>query len=89
MNIPKSSIFSNNYLFKVGGTIYPVAIKYDPLFGDAFWNSSKVIIIPFQETFDCFTKNRLSSKIMYDCLCILARNGYVYLSHDDIMGYSL
>ena len=50
MNIPKSSIFSNNYLFKVGGTIYPVAIKYDPLFGDAFWNSSKVYIIPFQET---------------------------------------
>lgn len=27
--------------FEVGGTIYPVAIKYDPLFGDAFWNSSK------------------------------------------------
>jgi len=27
--------------FEVGGIIYPVAIKYDPLFGDAFWNSSK------------------------------------------------
>lgn len=27
--------------FEVGGKIYPVAIKYDPLFGDAFWNSSK------------------------------------------------
>ncbi|XP_071745951.1 glycerol-3-phosphate acyltransferase 3 isoform X3 [Lepeophtheirus salmonis] len=27
--------------FEVGGQIYPVAIKYDPLFGDAFWNSSK------------------------------------------------
>lgn len=27
--------------FEVGGTIYPVAIKYDPIFGDAFWNSSK------------------------------------------------
>ena len=27
--------------FEVGGTIYPVAIKYDPKFGDAFWNSSK------------------------------------------------
>ncbi|VDP06239.1 unnamed protein product [Soboliphyme baturini] len=27
--------------FEVGGTIYPVAIKYDPRFGDAFWNSSK------------------------------------------------
>ena len=27
--------------FEVGGTIYPVAIKYDPIFGDAFWNSSQ------------------------------------------------
>jgi len=27
--------------FEVGGTIYPVAIKYDPIFGDAFWNSSE------------------------------------------------
>ncbi|MEE6460056.1 hypothetical protein FKM82_000845 [Ascaphus truei] len=27
--------------FEMGGTIYPVAIKYDPQFGDAFWNSSK------------------------------------------------
>lgn len=27
--------------FEVGGIIYPVAIKYDPRFGDPFWNSSK------------------------------------------------
>nr|XP_020449288.1 glycerol-3-phosphate acyltransferase 3-like [Monopterus albus]XP_020449289.1 glycerol-3-phosphate acyltransferase 3-like [Monopterus albus] len=27
--------------FEIGTTIYPVAIKYDPKFGDAFWNSSK------------------------------------------------
>ncbi|XP_070503039.1 glycerol-3-phosphate acyltransferase 3-like isoform X2 [Chironomus tepperi] len=27
--------------FEVGGVIYPVAIKYDARFGDAFWNSSK------------------------------------------------
>jgi len=27
--------------FEVGGTIYPVAIKYDPIFGNAFWNSGK------------------------------------------------
>ncbi|MGH0180230.1 UNVERIFIED_CONTAM: hypothetical protein FKN15_007050 [Acipenser sinensis] len=27
--------------FEIGGTIYPVAIKYDPRFGDAFWNSAK------------------------------------------------
>lgn len=26
--------------FEVGGTIYPVAIKYDPRFADPFWNSS-------------------------------------------------
>lgn len=24
---------------------YPVAVKYDPKFGDAFWNSSKVSMI--------------------------------------------
>ncbi|XP_073963952.1 glycerol-3-phosphate acyltransferase 4 isoform X1 [Choristoneura fumiferana] len=27
--------------FEVGGLIYPVAIKYDPRFGEAFWNSSR------------------------------------------------
>ncbi|XP_062912879.1 glycerol-3-phosphate acyltransferase 4 [Mobula hypostoma] len=27
--------------FEIGATVYPVAIKYDPLFGEAFWNSSK------------------------------------------------
>jgi len=27
--------------FEVGGTIYPVAIKYDSRFADPFWNSSK------------------------------------------------
>jgi len=27
--------------FEVGGTIYPVAIKYDPTFGNPFWNSMK------------------------------------------------
>jgi len=27
--------------FEVGGVIYPAAIKYDPKFGDAFWNSSQ------------------------------------------------
>ena len=32
---------------KVGGVIYPVAIKYDPKFGDAFWNSSEVIVLIF------------------------------------------
>uniref|UniRef100_A0A8C5HXG9 Phospholipid/glycerol acyltransferase domain-containing protein n=1 Tax=Gouania willdenowi TaxID=441366 RepID=A0A8C5HXG9_GOUWI len=27
--------------FEIRATVYPVAIKYDPRFGDAFWNSSK------------------------------------------------
>ncbi|CAH1258363.1 GPAT4 [Branchiostoma lanceolatum] len=33
--------------FEVGGTIYPVAIKYDARFGDAFWNSSKYNMIQY------------------------------------------
>ncbi|KAK8749949.1 hypothetical protein OTU49_015143 [Cherax quadricarinatus] len=33
--------------FEVGGIIYPVAIKYDPRFGDAFWNSSKDSMVSY------------------------------------------
>ncbi|XP_069486495.1 glycerol-3-phosphate acyltransferase 3 isoform X1 [Ambystoma mexicanum] len=33
--------------FEIGGTIYPVAIKYDPQFGDAFWNSSKYSMVEY------------------------------------------
>uniref|UniRef100_A0A3B3ZLL6 Phospholipid/glycerol acyltransferase domain-containing protein n=1 Tax=Periophthalmus magnuspinnatus TaxID=409849 RepID=A0A3B3ZLL6_9GOBI len=33
--------------FEVDCTIYPVAIKYDPRFGDAFWNSSKFGIVSY------------------------------------------
>ncbi|XP_041055718.1 glycerol-3-phosphate acyltransferase 3 isoform X2 [Carcharodon carcharias] len=33
--------------FEIGGTIYPVAIKYDPQFGDAFWNSSKYGMVSY------------------------------------------
>ncbi|XP_044002691.1 glycerol-3-phosphate acyltransferase 3 isoform X3 [Aphidius gifuensis] len=33
--------------FEVGGVIYPVAIKYDPRFGDAFWNSSRYSMIHY------------------------------------------
>ncbi|XP_045581785.1 glycerol-3-phosphate acyltransferase 3 isoform X2 [Procambarus clarkii] len=33
--------------FEVGGVIYPVAIKYDPRFGDAFWNSSKDSMVSY------------------------------------------
>ncbi|KAF6035484.1 hypothetical protein EB796_006202 [Bugula neritina] len=31
--------------FEVGGTIYPVAIKYDSRFADCFWNSSKYTML--------------------------------------------
>ncbi|KAF5302635.1 hypothetical protein FQR65_LT08476 [Abscondita terminalis] len=33
--------------FEVGSIIYPVAIKYDPKFGDAFWNSSKYSMMQY------------------------------------------
>ncbi|XP_041956441.1 glycerol-3-phosphate acyltransferase 3-like [Alosa sapidissima] len=33
--------------FEIGGTVYPVAIKYDPQFGDAFWNSSKYNMVSY------------------------------------------
>lgn len=33
--------------FEYGGTIYPVAIKYDPRFGDAFWNSAKYNMVSY------------------------------------------
>jgi len=33
--------------FEVGGAIFPVAIKYDPKFGEAFWNSSKYSMLTY------------------------------------------
>jgi len=33
--------------FEIPTTIYPVAIKYNPWFGDAFWNSSKHSMIQY------------------------------------------
>ncbi|XP_077865505.1 glycerol-3-phosphate acyltransferase 4-like [Saccoglossus kowalevskii] len=33
--------------FEINATIYPVAIKYDPRFGDAFWNSSKFSLLEY------------------------------------------
>jgi glycerol-3-phosphate O-acyltransferase 3/4 len=33
--------------FEVGGIIYPVAIKYDPRFGDPFWNSSEFSMLQY------------------------------------------
>ncbi|XP_018330088.1 glycerol-3-phosphate acyltransferase 4 [Agrilus planipennis] len=33
--------------FEVDTVIYPVAIKYDPRFGDAFWNSSRYSMLQY------------------------------------------
>uniref|UniRef100_A0A3B4ZS48 Glycerol-3-phosphate acyltransferase 4-like n=1 Tax=Stegastes partitus TaxID=144197 RepID=A0A3B4ZS48_9TELE len=33
--------------FEIDCTVYPVAIKYDPRFGDAFWNSSKFGMVSY------------------------------------------
>ncbi|KAJ8970806.1 hypothetical protein NQ314_001019 [Rhamnusium bicolor] len=33
--------------FEVGSIIYPVAIKYDPRFGDAFWNSNRYSMLQY------------------------------------------
>ncbi|XP_054468652.1 glycerol-3-phosphate acyltransferase 3 [Anoplopoma fimbria] len=33
--------------FEIGGTIYPVTIKYDARFSDAFWNSSKYNMVSY------------------------------------------
>uniref|UniRef100_A0A0A9Y043 Glycerol-3-phosphate acyltransferase 4 n=2 Tax=Lygus hesperus TaxID=30085 RepID=A0A0A9Y043_LYGHE len=33
--------------FETGSVIYPVAIKYDPKFGDAFWNSSRYSMMQY------------------------------------------
>ncbi|XP_077991920.1 glycerol-3-phosphate acyltransferase 4-like [Glandiceps talaboti] len=33
--------------FEIGTTIYPIAIKYDARFGDAFWNSSKYSLLEY------------------------------------------
>ncbi|KAF2894852.1 hypothetical protein ILUMI_11322 [Ignelater luminosus] len=33
--------------FEVDSVIYPVAIKYDPKFGDAFWNSSRYSMMQY------------------------------------------
>ncbi|XP_063050330.1 glycerol-3-phosphate acyltransferase 4-like [Engraulis encrasicolus] len=33
--------------FEIASTVYPVAIKYDPRFGDAFWNSSKFGMVSY------------------------------------------
>ncbi|XP_037609258.1 LOW QUALITY PROTEIN: glycerol-3-phosphate acyltransferase 3 [Sebastes umbrosus] len=33
--------------FEIGGTIYPVTIKYDARFGDAFWNSGKYNMVSY------------------------------------------
>jgi len=64
--------------FEVGGTIFPVAIKYDPKFGDAFWDSSKYgerisLIVPPFHTF----------------IALFARYARLHLHDDDLVGHRL
>uniref|UniRef100_A0A672UG06 Phospholipid/glycerol acyltransferase domain-containing protein n=1 Tax=Strigops habroptila TaxID=2489341 RepID=A0A672UG06_STRHB len=49
--------------FEVGGTIHPVAIKYDPRFGDAFWNSTKHSIVTY--IFNMFTSWAIVCNVWY------------------------
>ena len=61
--------------FEVGGTIYPVAIKYDPIFGDAFWNSSEngmASYIYLMMTSWAIGKNRflLESRILLNAIVV-------------------
>ncbi|KAF0992938.1 hypothetical protein HZS_2490 [Henneguya salminicola] len=44
--------------FEVCDTVHPVAIKYNPMFGDAFWNSSK-------ESYGWYMINMASSWFVY------------------------
>ncbi|XP_032042076.1 glycerol-3-phosphate acyltransferase 3-like [Aythya fuligula] len=49
--------------FEVGGTIHPVAIKYDPRFGDAFWNSTKYSMMTY--TFNVMTSWAIVCNVWY------------------------
>ncbi|XP_060086035.1 glycerol-3-phosphate acyltransferase 3-like [Ylistrum balloti] len=49
--------------FEVGSTIYPVAIKYDPRFGDAFWDSSKMGML--SHVFQILTSWALVADVWY------------------------
>ena len=52
----------------MGGVIYPVAIKYDPKFGDAFWNSSEVNM-------------RIVKKYRYENLTIKKKLTYTHIPY--------
>ncbi|XP_040525206.1 glycerol-3-phosphate acyltransferase 3 isoform X2 [Gallus gallus] len=49
--------------FEVGGTIHPVAIKYDPRFGDAFWNSTKYSMMTY--SFNVLTSWAIVCNVWY------------------------
>ena len=57
--------------FEVGAPIYPVAIKYDPLFGDAFWNSSEQSLLRYCLMLMVLrsTALHLSSMLVARCAC--------------------
>uniref|UniRef100_A0A8C3LC36 Phospholipid/glycerol acyltransferase domain-containing protein n=1 Tax=Chrysolophus pictus TaxID=9089 RepID=A0A8C3LC36_CHRPC len=49
--------------FEVGGIIHPVAIKYDPRFGDAFWNSTKYSMMTY--SFNVLTSWAIVCNVWY------------------------
>ncbi|KAL3865142.1 hypothetical protein ACJMK2_006763 [Sinanodonta woodiana] len=49
--------------FEVSKTVYPVAIKYDPRFSDAYWNSSKMGLV--RHVFDIMTSWALVVDVWY------------------------
>ena len=49
--------------FEVGATVYPVAIKYNPLFSDCFWNSSKQNFL--QHIFELMTSWAVVADVWY------------------------
>ncbi|KAK3095870.1 hypothetical protein FSP39_020153 [Pinctada imbricata] len=49
--------------FEVSDTVYPVAIKYDARFGDAFWNSSKMGMV--RHVLDILTSWALVAEVWY------------------------
>jgi glycerol-3-phosphate O-acyltransferase 3/4 len=66
--------------FEVGAPIYPVAIKFDPRFGDAFWNSQQqswmeyilLMMTSWAIVADVWYLPRME-KLVRTCLCACAR----------------
>ena len=76
--------------FEVGGVIYPVAIKYDSKFGDAFWNRLEDIHI-FREAFKTNIKPTLERFLNYNKMCVQfpVLHSDLHTDDDDILGHSV